>query len=207
MKKIIMLFLLLSLSVFAGRWDEEEVETFSGGIKVGFGGSTLNGNYLDLDGVTKKFAVSFQFGAFFITPINDTLSFQSELLLDYKGADYDIEGINSDLEVNLSYLTVPLLIAFKANENLKIYAGGYISLLLNAESVFDSKTSNAEKYFNDFDYGVSIGAMFKSDKLIFDFRYNHGVANINNNDNNEEDGSSDIDSKNQQFILSLGYLF
>lgn len=203
MKKIIMLFLLLSLSVFAGRWDEEEIETFSGGIKVGLGGSTFMGDD-GVDAEYTKIAVSFQFGAFFISPINEQISFQSELLIDNKGVDYDVEGSSTDLEINLSYLTVPVLLAFKANDNLKIYAGGYISLLLNAESAYSSSTKDLKDSLTDIDYGLSIGAMFKSDKLVFDFRYNHGIANLYNS--NDEDNSK-YDFQNQQFILSLGYLF
>lgn len=199
MKKLIMLLLLVSMSVFAGQWDEEEQSYYEGGIKVGLGGSTVIGSDSDIDGADKGFKVSYQIGAFFISPINDQLSFQSELLLDFKGATYSNSNSDSTATINESFLTVPLLLSFKANNNFKIYGGGYISLLLNSEMESDSYTMDLTDESNQFDYGLSVGAMFKNGKFVFDFRYNHGFATL------DKDGDADV--YNQQFMISAGYLF
>ncbi len=200
MKKLIMLLLLISMSVFAGQWDEEEQSYYEGGIKVGFGGSTWIGD--DVNDDNKVMKLSYQIGAFFISPVNDQLSFQSELLFDFKGAKYANGNNSSGLDT--SYLTVPLLLSFKANDNFKFYGGAYASFLLSATFWYDneeigSDTKSITDDFNRFDYGFSVGAMFKNGKLVFDFRYNHGLAKLDNNQK--------TDKFNQQYMLSFGYLF
>ncbi len=167
MKKLIMLLLLVSMSVFAGQWDEEEQSYYEGGIKVGLGGSTVIGSDTDSDGADKGFKVSYQIGAFFISPINDQLSFQSELLLDNKGNTYSYDEFNADVTISMTYLTVPLLLSFKANDNFKFYGGAYVSFLLSATQWTDydglgSDSNSVTDKFNKFDYGLSVGAMFKN---------------------------------------------
>lgn len=188
------------MSVFAGQWDEEEQSYYEGGIKVGLGGSTWIGD--DVNDDNKVMKLSYQIGAFFISPLNDQLSFQSELLFDFKGTKYASGGNSSG--VDTSYLTVPLLLSFKANDNFKFYGGAYVSFLLSATEWTDydglgSDSNSVTDKFNKFDYGLSVGAMFKNGKFVFDFRYNHGLAKL--------DEEQDFDNYNQQFMISAGYLF
>ena len=172
MKKIF----LTALAVFAfGSVSAQEV-TF--GAKAGVNFSNFSGD-ADLDGTT-----GFYVGGLADISFSESFSFQPELL-------YSIEGAK---DASLSYLRLPLMAKYNLSESFSLLAGPNIGFLMGGdEAIKDAAKS--------LDYGLGLGTMYKLESgLFFEARYNLGLANINDDEN-------DIDIKNTNIAVGLGYRF
>lgn len=86
--------------------------------------------------------------------------FQPELLYSIRGYRYPSTGFNSEGRVSFGYITLPLLIGYKATNNLSVSAGPELGYLVRARSHFDGSShdimANVGKLFNlDVDAGLT----------------------------------------------------
>ncbi|MCJ8164816.1 PorT family protein [Pontibacter sp. E15-1] len=135
------------------------------------------------------------------------IAVQAELLYAQKGFVYEDYSFNQNDEVTgdlrLHYLELPLL--FKLQKGgLFAEAGPYAGYLLATNNTFEVSTSGTSPpafYTSDrlqrFDYGYTVGLGIMLDNGLFmSFRNTGGFRSV----------TKDLDQKNLDFRLSVGYL-
>lgn len=157
-------------------------QSFKFGAKAGVNFASLNGDGADgLDGIT-----NIHFGAVAEIGISDKFAFQPELLYSAQGASV------SDIDINLNYLTVPLLAKFKISEGFSIEAGPQVGFLVKDEVLGENLEADS------FDFALNLGLGYTLDNgLFFQGRYSFGLTEI----------AEDADATNGAFQLSVGYFF
>ncbi|WP_340198916.1 porin family protein [Ascidiimonas sp. W6] len=177
MKKLI-LFSVFALALVM----TTSAQSFKFGAKAGANFASLNGDGADgFDGIT-----NFHFGAVAEIGISDKFAFQPELLYSAQGASF------SGIDLNLNYITLPLLAKFKVSEAFSIEAGPQVGFLVKDEILGEDVEADS------FDYGLNLGLSYTLDSgLFFQGRYSLGLADI----------AEDADAKNGAFQLSVGYFF
>lgn len=132
--------------------------------------------------------------------------------------DFEIKRGNDyakvkDLQMELTYLNVPIVANFYLFKGFAIKTGVQLSFLLSAEIKASSETKTGEltkksdgsqdikDNCNKFDVAIPIGISYQvpTVPIYIDGRYNLGLTNIN------KDG--DTNYKNQVFQLTVGYKF
>lgn len=164
------------------------------GAKAGLNLVNLVG---DLEGAESK--AGFHFGGMAEISINDKFSVQPELLFSTQGADAEF----GEDEINLSYISLPIMAKYHVTEALSLEVGPQIGFLVNAEQKVEGETFDIDET-NDVDFGLNFGLGYKlASGLNFSARYNLGLSNAFDNDAFDED----INVKNSVFQFSIGYFF
>tara|TARA_Y100000385_G_C13063950_1_gene625787 strand:+ start:1044 stop:1655 length:612 start_codon:yes stop_codon:yes gene_type:complete len=203
MKKILLLTFLLG----AFTTNAQEV-TF--GAKAGLNISSFAGDETeDYDSRT-----SFHLGATAEIAISDIFSVQPELLFSSQGikTEFSEPGYSSEGSIVTNYIHIPVMAKYYVTEGLSLEAGPQIGFLMSANSEGSSTVNGeTESYDNDIkedlsslDFGLNIGAGYKLDSgLNFALRYNLGLSNIEDIDDDEDDFSN----TNRVLQLSVGFTF
>ncbi|RLJ69083.1 outer membrane protein with beta-barrel domain [Lacinutrix venerupis] len=212
MKKII-----LSTAVFISglvflnaQSDSKEVQF---GVKGGLNSSTISGDdFGDLESRT-----SFNVGVLAEVPISERLSFQPEVFYSGQGFDVaendqdNIFDTNDNIEYQLDYIQVPLLLKAYLVKGLSVEVGPQFGFKIHEELDFqptndggDIEINSEDSYVKDFSTSVALGASYKFDSGLFvNGRYNFGVTDIFD-DNTPFQG---IDAKNNVLQVGLGFMF
>ncbi len=170
------------------------------GIKAGANFSTLGGDAADFSG--KKSNTGFHAGVFANIPFSEHFSFKPEVQYSAnQGFEYR-PNTSTELNYNLGYINVPLLVQFKSDKGLYGEAGPYTGFLVSGKqklNVNGTKTeSDIKSSFETFDLGASLGAGYiMKSGLGVGARYNMGLKNI-------YDGSAEY--KNRYWQVSLLYM-
>jgi len=191
MKKII----LSAIAVMAFAFSNAQETRF--GIKGGLNiTSFAGGDYWDA-----KSLVGYQIGGFAEIKIIDRLSIQPEVLFSAQGARIDVG--NSDSDIKLNYINVPVLAKFYITKQFTAEAGPQLGFLVSAKNEGDDVKDNFKSVDTGFNFGV--GYNF-TDNFSVGARYTVGLANIL--DNNVDTIDEYYDSpKNSVFALTLAYKF
>ncbi|MFA9187862.1 porin family protein [Flavobacterium sp. FBOR7N2.3] len=207
MKKVI----LSALAVFAfGITNAQEVKF---GIKGGLNLSSWSG---DTEGVNLKYKPGFNGGMFADVKLSEKVSLQPEVLYSLVGTkvdnftiDLDGNEFTGDVNFNMSYIYVPVMLKLNVAEKFNLEVGPQVGFLVSAKSVVQIEGNSQEikndikEIFNTVDFGVNFGAAYDLDQhFVLGIRYNLGLSNINKN---EEGDSSKVN--NSVFSLGLGYKF
>lgn len=159
-----------------------------------------------------KYKAGIHFGVFASADVTEKANLQTGLLYSSKGYKYtetvDLEGGN----LNLNYITLPILVGYKISETLLANIGPEMGLLLSANSKFGSdKIDVSNTWDNKFDIGIAAGLeLTASDNILLGLRYTHGLSSVIRNAY-----YSDIDGnltgerakfQNRSLQLTLGYL-
>ncbi|MFP4845857.1 porin family protein [Winogradskyella sp. PE311] len=164
MRSIIILFFLLSISLYAQRNPV--------GIKVGSNLSKLVGNNTD----NLTFSVRPQFGLFMQIPIDDFGAFQPELL--YTGHGYKQEDFGGEPNVGLNYLALAVLTKILIIKKFSLDVGPQFGLLLSANDKEDILPNIKSDFYNR-DFGVNLGFSYDLlKKITASFRYYIGLTDI-----------------------------
>lgn len=158
MKKMIVIILCSMLAIVS--------VTAEIGIKFGAGLGTVNNPTINIEGYYLKAADQYvqnafhMLGGFYYTmPINDTFSFQMELLYANRGVkiEYDRDYLNDsgvlsdrdvyEVDMNVGYIELPLLVKTQLNDTLSLYMGP--SAALNISSSYSMKGA-------DYDYNPEV---------------------------------------------------
>lgn len=172
--------------------DEADVSASEGmkatfGVKGGANWSDLWVKEVDIDDQNGR--LGFHLGLFgrFASP--GSLGFQIEALYDQKGTTlrYNRNMIDQETTYKFDYITAPLLVVIPLGEVMELHAGGYAGYMVLSEvrtsgdlgeASFDPKDSS----FNGFDYGLTGGLGINLGLAQIGARYNHGLAEIADND-------------------------
>lgn len=149
------------------------------------GGSTGLGNYSSKPG--------FHLGAVLEIPFSDMITLQPEVLISLQGTG----GYITNENLNLWYVTVPVMGKYNVWDDLYVEAGPYVGVLLGENSedqILNGLATNFDT--NTLDFGLGLGAGYElTDNFYFQARFNFGFINAINN----------VNSKNRVFQLSAVY--
>lgn len=185
MKKILLFVAVATLSFTA-----VQSQSVRFGAKAGVNFSSVNGDDLDVDGVT-----GFQVGAVAKIGFTELLALQPEILFSAQGYSED------DAQVRLGYIILPVMADFTIVEGLSLQGGPQFGFNVVSGYKFDGE--DWEEFEDDqtpetFDLGVGIGAQYVLPiNLFFQARYVIGISDID----------KDAKSKNSVISLSAGYFF
>lgn len=182
--KINLLTLLLACMIIG----TASAQTVNIGIKGGLNLYTVSG---DNDG-SNEYKPSFHIGLLGHIHMSSTFALQPELVLSAQGTKY-----GDDLNYDLKYINVPLLFQYMFDNGFRLQAGPQVGFLVSAEA----DGTDVKDNLKGTDVGIAIGASYinPASNVGFDFRYNHGLSNINENDN--------VDAYNRGFQVGVFYLF
>lgn len=207
-------FLFFAFAIFfAGTMSAQQVNF---GAKAGVNFASIGGDEIEeieeiggMDGKT-----GFHLGFIAEFPLGESFAFQPEVLYSSQGAktEGNFEGVDFTYKLNLDYINVPLLVKYYFTPNLNLHAGPQLGFLVKAEEEYEasfdgeseSETVDIKDDTKGLDFALAAGLGYKLDMgLFFDARYNLGLSNIW--DLEDEDG--DFSQKNNVFQLSVGFMF
>ena len=126
-----------------------------GQIRIGL---KAGGNLANLDDFDQtKMKLGLSAGPVLQIHLGQTLFAQTELLYSIKGAKAEQTQTGSDVSLNLNYITLPILLAYKASPNFALKLGPELGYLLSAKSSVDGNTTDISKFYEDFDFGADLG--------------------------------------------------
>lgn len=194
MKKLLLgLSIAISSLTFAQEKAKESALPVRFGLKAGLNVSTISGG-------DSKAKAGFYGGAFANIPVASSFSVQPEVL--YSGLGAKAEGM-SDLKVNLSYISVPVMFQYNALPNFYVEAGPQFSFLVDSKFKYQSVSVKANDYIKGFDFGIGLGAgYYFTDNLGLNARFVAGVVDIA-----KETMGTDAEGKNNVFQIGLSYKF
>jgi len=174
---------------------------FNLGVKAG-------ANITKIDG--KSFSDEFQYGyllgGFAEIGLGKKIAIQPEVLFNqyqtkvdsnfkniYQNAVSDVTGG----DVKLNYLSIPIMLNYKAGKLLTLQAGPQYSILLDKNK---NLLQNGQDAFKSGDFSLAGGATINLGKLKLNGRYVVGLNSINDIDDRDQ-------WKSQAIQVSLGYAF
>lgn len=133
--------------------------------------------------------------------VNKNFAIQPELLFSAQGAKYKTSGV--DTKLNLNYLNVPIMLQYMFDNGFRLEAGPQLGLLLTAKADDGTTKTDIKSDLKPVDLGLGfgIGYIHVPSGFGVDARYNLGLSNINDNDNNG------VKSFNRGFQVGVFYLF
>ncbi len=188
-KKILSLAIICLLSTAA----------FSQKFQIGFkGGASIN----KLSGKTFKeeFSFGYHLGGFFAVPLGKKFSVQPEVLFNQVNVDTSssfssIYKFNKLDNVQLKYLSIPVLLNYNVGRLITLQAGPQFSVLMNKSKTF---LQNGKDAFKGNDFAMLAGAQLNVLSFKIYGRYSVGLNNINDIDNKDK-------WKNQSIQLGVGF--
>ena len=173
MKKII----LSVVALMAFGYANAQSSDMKFGVKAGFTSSNFTGD-AESDGTT-----GFYVGGLADFMVTENFHVQPELL-------YSMEGAK---DAKLTYLRIPIMAKYYIMEGLSLQAGPELAFVAGGDSDIKDNVKSL-------DYGLGIGGGYElSSGLMFDARYNLGLANI------VKEGDGKIGTAS--FNIGLGYRF
>lgn len=172
---------------------------FTVGVKAGANITKIDGRSFE-----EEFNYGYHAGGFALIGLGQKFGLQPEVLYNqlqtktsnnftdiYENAFDDARN----REIKLNYLSIPILLNYKAIGNfLSIQAGPQFGILLDNNK---NLLENGKAAFDRGDFSMLGGAQIKVSKLVVTGRYVVGLNNINDIDDQDK-------WKNQGFQLSLG---
>ena len=191
MKTILISFLSILLFTVAAT-----AQGFRAGIKLGANGTKIDGQSFE-DG----YKLSYQAGVFFEADFNKKFGIQPEVLFGQtssrtvSGLGAVTTNLNSSQDVNLNYLSIPILLRYNVGKIVTLNLGPQYSILLNKDNTV---LQNGQQAFKSGDFAMVGGVQLNFSVLRIYGRYNIGLSNINDIDNKEQ-------WKSQQLQLGIGF--
>jgi hypothetical protein len=151
------------------------------GVKAG---ANINGVRSDLPqsffGGEYKPTIGYHAGVFMeIFLVKDRFSLNPELIFTQRGHAIDLTNSSDNLQYNLNYLELPILISYAPAKWFSIQAGPNVAYMLSAKSNFDQYIDPAVIFDHSFDYGVNVGFTIKAFRnFAVVARYYHGLSKI-----------------------------
>jgi hypothetical protein len=174
-------------------------QQFQFGVKAGANFANLTG-----DGVQDaKTLVGVNAGIYAKLPLTHSVSIQLELVYSGQGAKYDDGTATATQHIN--YFNIPVLLKYQNFTGFFLETGPQIGFLLSANvkesgiSVDDKSGLNS----TDFSWVFGVGYHIPTTHLAIDARYNLGISNIANS--NQNSGSNNNTVHNGNFQIGLMY--
>lgn len=193
MKKSIISTVILCLSVIA-----TSAQKYKIGIKAGVNASKISGTSFN-----DEFKLSYHAGVFGEFEINKKLGIQPEIIFSQSQGSVVNTGTvlvftNTNFDYSLNYINIPLLLRYKIGKVLVLNAGPQYSILLNDDTKL--YYNSVKSAFKSGDFAIVGGLQLEFKYLRVYARYNIGLDNVNDLNNNEN-------WKSQQIQAGIGFKF
>ena len=188
------LFAILSAGILTFSISAQEF-----GIQAGMNMANLSGEDMETDmkmgifgGVTAAFSLT------------DVMTLETGALYSTKGTQDENSGIKTSMD--LSYIEIPLNIAYSVSDQISLMAGPYLGLLMSANfkqsGEFLGETIDEELDIKDdianMDFGINIGAsFFINESISVGAGYQLGLADIGSED--------DLDATHTNIHIGMSY--
>ncbi|KAA5825075.1 PorT family protein [Algibacter amylolyticus] len=155
----------------------QDKHTSNTGIKLGYNLAAVS-----FDGETETGQRhSFQGGFYSESFLNQAVALQIELLYSQQG--YELKDDGGTFTQKLDYINLPLMLKIYPINSFFLEAGPQVGYAISHKEEFDSSfgffDTTQEFEPNSFDYGVNVGAGFKTDSgFNIGARYTHGLGEI-----------------------------
>ncbi len=165
------------------------------GIKGGTNLTQLSGQSFD-----NGFKSGFQLGGFMEIDFSKSIGIEPEVLFnEYNGRTSSnlgsvLTNMNSNQDVHLNYLSIPVLLRINANKMLTFVVGPQYSILINPH---ETTLQNGQDAFKSGDFAAVGGLQLNLSAFRIYGRYVVGLNNIN-------DISNQDSWKSQQIQLGIG---
>lgn len=195
MKNLFSAFIcLITIStVSAQSWSDN----FQIGAKGGINFATVTGD--DFDSPDAR--TSFYAGLLAEIPVTERFSIQPEVFYSGQGFDITDEPDSQDVEYQVDYINVPLILKFYIIDGLNIHAGPQFGFKINEELDFDPNSDDGDidtDEIKDFDLGLSTGLGYKIGEDFFvEARYTYGFSEVIEN----------TDIHNSVLSAGIGFMF
>lgn len=161
--------------------------TFAQKVQIGFkGGATMN----KLSGKTFKeeFSFGYHLGGYFQLGIGKKIGIQPEVLFNQINVDTSsnfssIYKFNKLDNVQLKYLSIPILLNYRPNKLITLQAGPQFGILMNKSKTF---LQNGKEAFKSGDLAMLGGVQLNISSFKIYGRYSIGLSNINDIDNKDK---------------------
>ncbi len=193
MKKII-----LSTIVLMAMVNTLQAQSFALGVKGGANLTKIAGQSFQ-----EGYKLGYQIGAFAELDITKKFGIQPELLYSQtssrtvSGASAIYVNLSNNKDVNLNYLSIPILLRINASKLVTIHVGPQYSILVNHS---ENTLTNGKEAFKNGDFSAVAGLQINLKMLRIYGRYNIGLSNVNDIDNKDQ-------WKSQQIQLGVGLRF
>lgn len=177
----------LALVILAGISLATANAQFQLGIKGGVNFSNVNGS--DVSGTSSL--TGYNVGAWFKLPLARHIALQPELIYSAEGYQISESGVTNNQHND--YVNIPVLLKFTHFSGLFAETGPQLGFLTSANAKADGQTANDKAYFNsaNFSWVFGVGFHIPTTPVSIDARYNLGISNIaNNNDDSGGDNPS-----------------
>lgn len=171
------------------------------GVKGGLNISNFTGYQEDV-----KSLAGFHIGGFAEIKLAKKFAIQPEFLFSTQGTT--IEGYNGDSNTNVkvNYLNIPILAKYYITDAFSVEAGPQIGFLLSAKS----RGEDINDLFKSTDYGLNLGIGYDfTENFALGLRYTIGLSDIADvpDDSQDYPFAYNANFKNSNFALSLAYKF
>jgi len=170
---------------------------------IGVKGGT-NISKVDGKSFRDEFKYGYHLGGFAEIGLGGKLSLQPEVLFSqtqtrldssFRHVYQDATSFSNYKDVKLNYLSIPMMLNYKVGSLLTLQAGPQVGILLDQnKKLFE----NGKEAFKHGDFSMAAGAVINISKLRLTGRYNVGLYNISDIDDQEK-------WRNQGFQLSVGF--
>lgn len=184
------------------------------GIKAGASLSDVRveNNLLDFIGANNIFEAipGFHGGLSLQTALNEDFQLVSELLYSQKGFKATAPFISeANATTTFHYLSLPVMLYYKALDNVSIGAGAELGYLLEARSQALGASIDISDAWKEVDLGLNFGIKFDlTEELWIEGRYNLGLSplmNLGFGGNNNLPIDTALKMTNRVAQLSIGY--
>ncbi|MDJ1485314.1 porin family protein [Cytophagaceae bacterium YF14B1] len=172
LKKIKILLLIFCLSSISNAYSQIKIGIKTG-VNISNGKFTQNGAKEKLNNI-----VRFNAGLTSETALNESLFLRSELLYSWKGWAFDANTFGSSGNMNMHYITVPLLVGYNITPKFSAVLGpefGYLIKAVRSPNISIDYTD----FYRRFDMAASIGLLYRLSKNIgIETRYTYGFIPV-----------------------------
>ena len=171
------------------------------GVKGGLNISNFTGYQEDV-----KSLAGFHVGGFAEIKVSEKFAIQPEFLFSTQGTT--VEGFDGDSNTNvkLNYLNIPVLAKYYITHAFSVEAGPQIGLLLSAKS----RGEDIGDLYKSSDFGLNLGLGYNfTEDFSIGLRYTIGLSDIADVPDDYDDYPDFYNAsfKNSNFALSLAYKF
>ena len=173
--------------------------SYSQGFQVGFkGGTTLN--KITGKSFNEQFTFGYHIGAYAAIKLTNKFAFQPEVLFNQVNLDTSndyssIYKFNKMNHISLKYLSIPLLLNYKANKLITLQAGPQFGVLMNKSKTL---VENGKDAFKSGDLSMLAGVQLNILSFKIYGRYSIGLNNINDISNQDK-------WQNQSIQIGVGF--
>jgi hypothetical protein len=177
---------LVTLAIAVMIFSTAHSQMFSLGVKAG-----ANINKLSGQPFSDQFSYGYHLGAFSTIGLGSKWAIQPEVLFNESSSDTSSEfssiytelSLNDLSKVKLNYLTIPLLLNYKASEMITLQAGPQFGILLNQNV---NVVESGKEAFKSGNFSLVGGLQLKLAMFRVYGRYIVGLTNLNDIDNSDK---------------------